>query len=160
MSYLQHALGYALHRAQLSVLGGIVEVFADHQVTTMEFLIMVIVSENPGISQADVADALEVERPRMVPTLNKLEKRGLAKRTVPAEDGRVRQIFLTKRGQHLVGVLQKRSREYQNEMMARLTEAEAKTIISSLWKLAGREKGTCPLSEPIVRRVGQKAADR
>ena len=138
MSYLEGSLAYALHRAEMSVLEGVLGIFADHQITTTEFLVLVLVAENPGISQADLAEALDVERPRMVPMLNKLEKRDLAKRTVGAADGRFRQIHLTKSGQQLVRVLQKRSREHQKEMMARLGPTEAKTILSSLWKLADR----------------------
>jgi DNA-binding MarR family transcriptional regulator len=96
------------------------------------------VAENPGISQADLAEALGVERPRIVPTLDKMEKRGLATRTVLATDSRFRQIQLTKSGQHIVRVLQRRLQEIQNTMMARLDATEAKTILSALWKLDGK----------------------
>jgi DNA-binding MarR family transcriptional regulator len=120
---------------------GILTVLADHKITTTEFVALVVVAENPGVSQADLAEMLDVERPRIVPLLNKLEKLGLAKRTVLAGDGRVKQINLTKSGHHLMRILQKRVQEYQKKLMARLDPAEAKTIISSLWKLASRDPG-------------------
>jgi DNA-binding MarR family transcriptional regulator len=97
---------------------------------------MIVVAENPGVSQADLAAALEVERPRMVPMLNKLEKRGLAKRTALAADGRVRLIQLTKPGVQLLKVLRKHSADVNKRHFDMLTAAEAKTILSSLWKLA------------------------
>jgi DNA-binding MarR family transcriptional regulator len=139
MSYLEGSLCYALHRARLSMIAEYVEAFADHQITVIEFLFLVVVSENPGISQADLAEALDVERPRIVPTLNKLEKRGLATREVLESDGRFRQIHLTKNGQQLVRVLHKRAMEVQKKNMARLDSPEAKTILSALWKLAGKQ---------------------
>lgn len=138
MSHLERALGYALHRARLSIVQKIEEAFADHQITTTEFLALVVVGENPGISQADLAERLEVERPRIVPMLNKLEKRGLATRTVLAGDSRFRQLHLTKKGQHLTRVLERRAEELQRKAMARLNPAEASNLISSLWKLADR----------------------
>jgi DNA-binding MarR family transcriptional regulator len=139
MSSLEGSLCYALHRARLSVVAESVEAFADHQITVIEFLFLVVVSENPGISQADLAKALDVERPRVVPTLNKLEKRGLATREVLESDGRFRQIHLTKNGQQLVRVLHKRAMEVQKKNMARLDSSEAKSILSALWKLAGKQ---------------------
>jgi DNA-binding MarR family transcriptional regulator len=142
MSYLEGAIGYAIHRARLSVMEDIYRAFSDYHITPTEFLILVIVSDNPGVSQADLAVALDVERPRMVPTLNKLERRGLATRTVCAGDGRVRRILLTKQGHHLVQVLKKRFVEHQKRILARLNSEESRTIFSSLWKLAGRVQGT------------------
>jgi DNA-binding MarR family transcriptional regulator len=148
MSYLDGSLGYALHRAQLAVFDGILQCFAESEVTAAEFLVLVVVAENPGINQADLAKSLEVERPRIVPTLNSLEKRGLAKRTQVVEDARVRQIHLTKSGLQLVKILQKRARDHQKKVMSRLDETEAKVILSCLWKLAGRD---CPGEERIRR---------
>jgi DNA-binding MarR family transcriptional regulator len=137
LSFLDGALCYALHRARLSAMNDLNRVFGEYQITAIEFLILVVVADNPGVSQADLADALDVERPRMVPTLNKLEKRGLAKRTAFAADGRVRLIQLTKRGFELLKALKKQSKEHDKRLLELLTAAEAKTILSSLWKLAG-----------------------
>jgi DNA-binding MarR family transcriptional regulator len=75
---------------------------------------------------------------RIVPTVNKLEKRGLAKRTVFPGDGRIRLILLMKRGHQLVRVLKKQVDEHQKKTLARLDPADTRTILSSLWKLAGR----------------------
>lgn len=117
---------------------GILKCFAECEVTAIEFLVLVVVAENPGINQADLARCLEVERPRIVPTLNSLEERGLAKRTQVAADGRIRQVQLTKSGHQLIKILQKRARDHQKKVMARLDATEARVLISGLWKLAGR----------------------
>lgn len=112
--------------------------FKDYRIAPTEFLVLVVVSDNPGVSQADLAVALDVERPRIVPTLNKLERRGLATRTPFAGDGRVRLIHLSKQGHHLVQVLKRRFDEDQKRVLARLNREESRTILSSLWKLADR----------------------
>jgi DNA-binding MarR family transcriptional regulator len=113
-------------------------VFAEHKITAIEFVMLVLIADNPGLSQADLAEALDVERPRIVPTLNKLEKRGIAKRIALEADGRVRVIQLTKHGEQLLKVLRKRSQEVDKRLLALLTATEAKTILPSLWKLARR----------------------
>jgi DNA-binding MarR family transcriptional regulator len=139
MPYLERSLAYALHRARHSTIESILTSFAEYKVTTHEFVVLVTVAENPGIRQADLAEKLEVERPRIVPTLNLLEKRGLAKRTSIAEDGRVRQIKLTKSGEQLVRLLQRRAEEHEKKMIQQLGVSEAQRLLRTLWKLAGRE---------------------
>ena len=67
--------------------GGLYKAFGDYQITATEFLVLIVVADKPGVSQADLAQAPDVERSRFVPTVNKLEKRGLAKRIVFAGDG-------------------------------------------------------------------------
>jgi DNA-binding MarR family transcriptional regulator len=141
LSLLEGSLCYALHRARLSAMSDLNQLFAKHQITSIEFIIMVIVAGNPGVSQAELAAALEVERPRLVPMLNKLEKRGLAKRTALAADGRVRLIQLTKPGVQLLKVLRKHAEEVNRHHLDSLTAAEAKTIFSSLWKVARNPLG-------------------
>ena len=88
--------------------GGLYKAFGDYQITATEFLVLIVVADKPGVSQADLAQAPDVERSRFVPTVNKLEKRGLAKRTVFAGDGRVGLIQPMKRGHQLVRVLKKK----------------------------------------------------
>lgn len=159
--YLTGSLGFALHRARLSMIDRISKSFEDYEISVIEFLILVVVSQIPGVNQADLAGALGVEPPRIVPTLNKLEKRGLAKRRACATDGRIKQIQITPRGQQLVRTLQKRERQCQEEVLALLSQSEAKTIVKSLWKIAGQEPMTNLIttrSSPSIGSVAKGAA--
>jgi hypothetical protein len=47
-----------------------------------------------------------------------------------------------------VKVLQRRARDHQKKIMARLDETEARVVLSCLWKLAGRDS---PAEERIRR---------
>ncbi|MBV9066923.1 MAG: MarR family transcriptional regulator, partial [Methylobacteriaceae bacterium] len=105
MSYLEGTIGYAIRRAQLAVFSDIFRSFGEYRVTTAEFSVLAVTADNPGINQADLATALGVERPRMVPIINKLERRGLARRAIDARDGRARRIYLTRSGSDLLGIL-------------------------------------------------------
>lgn len=136
LSYLEGTIGYALRRAQIAVFTDIFRSFGELRVTTAEFSVLAVAADNPGINQADLALALGVERPRMVPIINKLEKRGLAKRLVDGRDGRARRIYLTASGQKLLKALKTRFAEHQRQMLLRLQTDSSSRILSDLWKLA------------------------
>ena len=136
MSYLEGTIGYTVRRAQIAIFEDIFRSFGEHQVTTAEFSVLAVAADNPGINQADLALALGVERPRMVPIINKLEKRGLAKRLVDGRDGRARRIYLTRSGNELLQVLKTKFAEHQRRMLLRLEADSPARILSDLWKLA------------------------
>jgi DNA-binding MarR family transcriptional regulator len=136
MSYLEGTIGYAIRRAQMAVFADIFRAFGDHRVTTAEFSVLAVAADNPGINQADLATALGVERPRMVPIINNLEERGLARRVVDGRDGRARRIHLTRSGEELLRILKARFAEHQKRMLARLETDSSARILSELWRLA------------------------
>jgi DNA-binding MarR family transcriptional regulator len=138
MSYLESTIGYTIRRAQMAVFQDIYRAFGEHQITTVEFSVLAVVADNPGINQADLALALSVERPRMVPIINKLEERGLATRIVLASDGRVRLIHLTKQGHQLLAILKRRFAEHQARMSSLLGTNDTSGFLASLWKLVPR----------------------
>ncbi|MGM4998262.1 MarR family winged helix-turn-helix transcriptional regulator [Tardiphaga sp. 538_B7_N1_4] len=135
MTYLEGTIGYAIKRAQIAVFQDIYRSFDEHRVTAVEFSVLAVVADNPGINQADLALALDVERPRMVPIINKLEQRGLAVRATFIDDGRVRLIHLTKPGHQLLAILKERFAKHQARMLERLDMDDAAKILKILWKL-------------------------
>jgi DNA-binding MarR family transcriptional regulator len=138
MSYLEGAIGYAIRRAQIAIFEDIFRAFGEHKVTTAQFSVLAVVADNPGINQADLALALGVERPRMVPIINELQKNGLATRVVDDQDGRTRRIHLTRSGRKLLETLKARFAEHQRRMLKRLGADSPERILSDLRKLASR----------------------
>jgi DNA-binding MarR family transcriptional regulator len=136
MSYLEGTLGYMIRRAQIAIFADVYKAFGGIQITVAEFSVLAVVADNPGINQADLALALGVERPRMVPIINKLEERKLATRAVDHEDARVRLIHLTGHGEQLLAILKKRFATHQSEMLARLGATDPTKILRDLHKLA------------------------
>lgn len=68
-------------------------IFGEHRVTTAELTVLAVVTDNPLINQADLAQALSIERPRMVPIINNLEEGGFAVRTFDNSDSRARYLL-------------------------------------------------------------------
>ncbi|MBV7563504.1 MarR family transcriptional regulator [Pseudomonas sp. sia0905] len=104
-SWLDTLVGYALRRAQLKVFQHLVGNLAEHDLRPAQFTAMVIIDNEPGLMQADLARQLAIEPPQLVPLLNKLESRGLAQRVRGVQDKRAYGVFLTKAGIALLGKL-------------------------------------------------------
>jgi DNA-binding MarR family transcriptional regulator len=137
MSYLEGTIGYTIRRAQLAVFQDIFRAFGDLSVTPVQFSVLAVVADNPGASQSDLAAALGVERPRMVPIIDALERRDLAIRVPSTVDRRQRQIHLTDRGGRLLSDLKIRFSDHQQRMVDQLAPSDAGRFLRDLWRLAG-----------------------
>jgi len=136
LSYLEGTIGYAIRRAQIAVFQDIYENFGELSITAVQFSVLAVVHDNPGTNQADLAAALGVERPRMVPILDGLEERKLAVRKADPNDRRHRQLFLTTAGQVLLDELKARFAKHQSGMLSRLNATSAEEFLADLWRLA------------------------
>lgn len=120
MRYLEGTVGYTIRRAQMAVFQSIYECFGDQAVTLVQFSVMAVAEDNPGVTQSELAEALAVERPRMVPILNRLEELGLAQRLVSQKDKRNRRIVLTSKGKSLLVELKRRFAIHEKQLDAQL----------------------------------------
>lgn len=136
LSYLESTIGYAIRRAQLAVFQDIYRGFGELSITAVQFSVLAVVSDNPGTNQADLAGALGVERPRIVPVLDALEARGLAVRKPAPNDRRHRLLFLTEEGQVMLQELKKRFAVHQTRMIRRLKVQSEESLLKDLWLLA------------------------
>jgi DNA-binding MarR family transcriptional regulator len=135
LSYLESTIGYSIRRAQIAVFQDIYESFGELSITAVQFSVLAVVADNPGTNQADLAHALGVERPRMVPILDALETRGLAIRKAATSDRRHRLLFLTPEGEALLKELKKRFAVHQERMLRRLQASTSERFLEELWLL-------------------------
>lgn len=132
LSWLEGTIGYSIRRAQLAVFRDIYRAFDDAAITLAQFSILAVAADNPGVNQADLALALGVERPRIVPLIDALAARGLAVRVSPPSDGRRRQIYLTPEGEALLAVLKRRFAKHQRHLVDLLGVDEAAAFLRTL----------------------------
>jgi DNA-binding MarR family transcriptional regulator len=135
LSHLEHAVGFALKRAQMAVSRDIHRAFADVDITAVQYSVLTVVAANPGIAQAELATVLDVERPRMVPVIDSLTTRGLAERRTDENDRRGRQIHLTRAGRKLLRELQARFSVHEERVAAVLGEHDVQVLLSALQRL-------------------------
>ncbi|ROM33815.1 MarR family transcriptional regulator [Pseudomonas poae] len=101
-SALDDLIGYAMRRAQLKLFQNLIGRLSEHDLRPAQFSALAVIEQNPGLMQADLARALAIEPPQVVPLLNKLESRALAVRVRCKPDKRSYGIFLSKPGEILL----------------------------------------------------------
>ncbi|WP_016832716.1 MarR family winged helix-turn-helix transcriptional regulator [Herbaspirillum lusitanum] len=138
MKYLEGTIGYAIRRAQIAVFADLYKTIGEMSITPTQFSVLSLAADNPGLTQAYIATALGVERPRIVPIIDSLEKRRLAERVTSETDRRAREIHLTKEGHVLLKDLKKRFASHQARMIARL-KGSPDNFLDELWNLAKSE---------------------
>jgi DNA-binding MarR family transcriptional regulator len=95
---LSDLLGYALKRAQLKLYEDFLKCVAPLQLTPAQFSVLLLLENNPGRNQTEVAGALGILRPNFVAMLDGLESRGLCVRTRSETDRRSHVLSLTDKG--------------------------------------------------------------
>jgi DNA-binding MarR family transcriptional regulator len=129
---LQEDLGYVLRRAQLVIFQRFFETFAAFDIRPAQYSVLTVIELNPGISQAQAADALGIKRPNFVAMIDTLEERRLAQR-VPAEnDRRFHGLYLTDDGRALMGKLHKIAATQERVIVDRLGATEYRRLRESL----------------------------
>ena len=95
---LSGLLGYALKRAQLRVFENFLHCMAPLRLTPAQFSVLLLVEENPGRNQTEIANTLGILRPNFVAMLDALESRDLCSRIRSAHDRRSHVLVLTEKG--------------------------------------------------------------
>jgi DNA-binding MarR family transcriptional regulator len=118
LDVLSSHLGYALRRAQVWVFQDFIRTLAVIDIRPAQYSVLVVIGANPGLSQAELADRLAIERARLVHMLDHLQRRGLTERLPSPTDRRTHALQLTKDGQKLL----KRAKALAARHEERLTE--------------------------------------
>ena len=135
--WLDTAVGYALRRAQMKMFQHLVDSLADYELRPAQFTALVILEQEPGLMQAELARRLAIEPPQLVLLLNKLERQGLAERVRDTQDRRAYALHLTAQGRVLVGELKERAAASDRAASAPLDDAERAELLRLLRKLNG-----------------------
>jgi len=99
LGVLDGHLGYWARRLQLWIFQDFVRTLAEFDIRPAQYSVLVVIEANPGLSQADLADALGIERARLVRLLDGLERRGFTQRLASPSDRRSHALFLMREGQ-------------------------------------------------------------
>jgi DNA-binding MarR family transcriptional regulator len=113
-------VGYAVRRAQIWMLNDFRRALRDLDMTPAQFSVLHVIDANPGLSQARVAEALAIERARLVQMIDRLETMGLVQRKRSLTDRRSHALHLTKAGAHLIARAQGAFEEHERNVAERL----------------------------------------
>lgn len=128
-------LGYLLRQAAAAHRLAMERLLADLDVTPPQFLVLRLVGEHPGSSNAELARITALTTPTItVIVANLLKREALASRP-HAVHGRVRQLDLTESGSALLTACKRRAAHAEKELEAGLTSAETAVIVNWLMRI-------------------------
>jgi DNA-binding MarR family transcriptional regulator len=124
--------GYVVRRAQVWIFQDVKRALGKFDFTPALFSVLVVIGANPGLAQARVAEALYIERARLVQMLDRLEARHLIKRVRSLSDRRSYALHLTQEGSELLARLQRLVQEHERRVVARIGAAGKAKLLSAL----------------------------
>src|SRR5690349_8726254 len=133
LDVLTQHLGYFLRRAQVWVFQDFIKTLSAVDLRPAQYSVLVVIGANPGLSQAELADRLAIERARLVHMLDHLQKRGLIERLPSPTDRRTHALELTREGQKTL----KRAKALAAKHEARLADKLGADAHRELLRLLG-----------------------
>lgn len=109
-----------------------------HGLTRAQWLLLYYVARQPGASQSDLADALQLEKITISRHAARLEKTGWLERHDHVEDGRAYRLRLTPRATKTIGQLATIADQLRAEAMGGLSVARRETLIDDLLQVKAK----------------------
>ncbi|NTJ43073.1 winged helix-turn-helix transcriptional regulator [Agrobacterium larrymoorei] len=131
-SILSEAVLYRLRRAQLSVVGDFNESLLKFGLRPADFSVLILVANNKGLKQSDVAEALGIQRANFVAIIDGLEEKSLLLRRRSETDRRVHYLDMTTDGRTVLDEILAIWRDHEEKLVDRLGGENARDQLIGL----------------------------
>lgn len=125
-------LGYFIRRMQIWVFQDFIRTLKRIDVSPAQYSVLVVAAANRGLSQAELAATLGIERARLVRLLHRLEWRGLIQRLPSSADGRRHALRLTPQGRNLLARAKTLAARHEKRLIERLGAERYKMLLDAL----------------------------
>jgi DNA-binding MarR family transcriptional regulator len=125
-------LGYFVRRAQIWVFGDFIRTLKPIDVSPAQYSVLTVTGANRGLSQAELAATLGIERARLVRLLHRLEDRGLIQRLPSSADGRRHALQLTAQGRTLLVRAKALAARHEKRLAEKLGGERHKMLLAAL----------------------------
>ncbi|WGW05694.1 MarR family winged helix-turn-helix transcriptional regulator [Tropicibacter oceani] len=95
---LSGSLGFLLRLSQLQSFADFFKGMEDQNIRPGEISVLMMIAQNPGVRQGVLASALMIKRAHMAKMIRAMEDAGIVTRTVPPDDRRAVELWLTDKG--------------------------------------------------------------
>ncbi len=117
--------------------------------TRTQWLVLRRLDEQPGVSQSELADMLEVERATAGRLIDKLEEYGWLERRPDGSDRRINRIFMTELGRKIHDRIGPIAEAMVEEELSGLTRQEREQLTDLLLNVKRRLQEMASENEPI-----------
>ena len=125
---LEALLGFQLRRAQLKLFQHFAAAMAELALSPGQAGVLILIENNPGISQAALARALEIERATLGETIAGLQQRDWLERRRSANDARSLALYLSVNGHRRMKKVHLTIRQHEREISRGLTAQEGREL--------------------------------
>jgi DNA-binding MarR family transcriptional regulator len=128
-------VGYQVRRTQAKIFLEFEATLKGFDFTPGTFGVLILIRANPGITQVELAAAFGIDKSTMSPVIFNLEKRGLIRREVLANDRRYHALFFEVSAEPTFVAARERVRAFEGGVASRLTKPEQRELARLLGKL-------------------------
>jgi DNA-binding MarR family transcriptional regulator len=132
---LEQLLGYAARRTALTIIESFLHSMKPHGLRPVEFSILCLIADNPGVTARQLCAALSLQPPNLVAPLDDFAQRGLIERRAHPQDGRAWGLHATASGQTLMRKAHAQALALELGSTPRLTERERASLLRLLQKV-------------------------
>jgi DNA-binding MarR family transcriptional regulator len=132
---LRPFLGFNLRRAWNVIHADLAATLEPLGLRMITFSALTVIGDNPGLSQAQLASALAVERPNLVAVTEELTKRDLISRDRVPSDRRTYALRLTTAGARLLAQATEAVQAHERALYAGLSDADKARLRTLLGKI-------------------------
>ena len=139
---LRGLVGYNMKRAFMVIRADLARTLEPFGLRMMTFTALTLVADNPGLSQTQLAEAMQVERPNLVVIVDELETRGLITRDRVPTDRRTYALRITAEGARLLANATRAVAAHENGIMGGLSADDEAALIATLNRIETSDTGS------------------
>lgn len=132
---LRQFVGYNMKRAFNAVHSDLVTTLLPFELRMVTYTALVLIKDNPGLRQSQLADALAVERPNLVMLIDELERRELITRTPVLTDRRANALQITLAGRRLCDKATDALHVHEEKLLASVDPDARKAMLQTLYQI-------------------------
>lgn len=133
--------GYHMKRAFNVVQADLAATLKPFELRMITYSALVLIVDNPGLRQSQLADAMDIERPNLVVIIDELERRDLILREKVPTDRRAYALMPTLAGRQLCARAVAAVRDHEKRLLANLSDDETAAMIRALVRIETGVKG-------------------
>lgn len=138
---LRSFAGYAMKRTFNVVKADLARVLEPFGLRMMTFTALILIVDNPDLSQTQLAGALAIERSNLVTIIDELEKNGWIARNAAPNDRRTHALRVTPDGLTLFETAFAAAQAHEAKLLSALDDNEKSALFSALQKIERRALG-------------------
>ena len=137
---LRRFVGYHMKRAFNVIQADLAQTLKPFDLRMLTYTALVMIVDNPGLRQSQLADAMDIERPNLVVIIDELERRDLITRDRVPTDRRAYALHVTLAGRQLCDKAVAAVTAHENQLLEGLDEEAIQTMIAAMKQIQKRQR--------------------